>query len=145
MKVFQNFRGRRRVFFGFFEGCLLEKPRKTFINLLFLLFIFLTFSIVFQFFSIKNHIKLVFWSKVRPRPAKGGHNVRRPWAGRRTFGAPRLFRVLKCPPAPTPRSLLGGHQGGFAPNYYTTRIYDTTRIRSECEKRKRKRERRRRN
>ena len=53
------------------------------------------FSNCFSIFSIKNHIKLVFWSKVRPRPAKGGHNVRRPWAGRRTFGAPRLFRVLE--------------------------------------------------
>ena len=84
--VFQNFRGRRRVFLGFFDGFLLAKPEKTFINLF-----------VFNCFSIKNHIKLVFWSKVRPRPAKGGHNVRRPWAGRRTFGAPRLFRVLEYP------------------------------------------------
>ena len=90
MRVFQNFRGRRRVFLGFFEGFLLALEK--------ILKIDRVQPLVFlkdQDFEPPNFLAIKFLIRLRRRTPH------------------------ETPTTPHPGSLLGGQQGGCAPN--TTR------------------------
>ena len=101
MRVFQNFRGRRRVFLGFFEGFLLALeslffavsassffPRfscfKIFFDLIFFKFYF------FGHFSIFRHRKIINMSLFRQKPGKGFFLARK-----RFFLRPLPFTTLQ--------------------------------------------------